>query len=42
MKNGGINDENGSETFEHNIEMVAQNSIKFVEELIKKLSVHEK
>jgi adenosylhomocysteine nucleosidase len=35
-------DENGSETFEHNIEMAAHNSTNFVEELIKKLSVHEK
>jgi len=30
-------DENGSETFESNIEMAALNSIKLVEELIKKV-----
>lgn len=35
-------DENGSETFEQNIEMAAHNSIELVEELIKKLSVPEK
>jgi nucleoside phosphorylase len=35
-------DENGSETFEYNIEMAAHNSIKFLEELISKLSVHKK
>lgn len=34
-------DENGLETFEINIEMVAQSSIKLVEELIKKLSALE-
>jgi adenosylhomocysteine nucleosidase len=32
-------DENGSESFENNIEMAAQNSIMLVEELIKKLSL---
>ena len=32
-------DENGSNTFESNIEMAALNSIKFVEELIEKLSI---